>query len=114
MKIVALVKQTFTTEAKIKLDDSGKIAEAGVKKVVNPYDEFGVEEAILLKEAGKAEHLTVVTLGPPTAQEASRQCLAMGADDAILIDNTGKEDLDDVAVAESIAAVLKGLEFDLL
>ncbi|MCA9449023.1 MAG: electron transfer flavoprotein subunit beta/FixA family protein [Candidatus Omnitrophica bacterium] len=114
MKIVALVKQTFTTEAKIKLDESGKIADAGVKKVVNPYDEFGVEEAILLKEAGKADHITVVTLGPPTAQESSRQCLAMGADDAILIDNTGHDDLDDVAVAESIAAVLKGLEFDLL
>ncbi len=114
MKIVALAKQTFTTEAKIALDGSGKISDAGVKKVVNPYDEFGVEEAILLKEAGKAEKLTVVTLGPPTSQDASRQCLAMGADEAILIDNTGHEELDDSAIAEAIASVLKGLEFDLL
>jgi len=114
MKVVALVKQTFTTEAKIALDGSGKIADAGVKKVVNPYDEFGVEEAILLQEAGKAEKVTVLTYGPPEAQEASRQCLAMGADEAILIENTGHEDLDPASVAQVLAATLKNLDFDLL
>lgn len=114
MKVVALVKQTFTTEARIGLDPSGKIAEAGVKKVVNPYDEFGVEEAILLQEAGKAEKVTVVTFGPPESQEASRQCLAMGADDAVWIDSTGHEELDPAAIAEILASALKPLEFDLL
>lgn len=114
MKVVALVKQTFTTEARINLDSSGKITDSGVKKVLNPYDEFGVEEAILLQEAGKAEKVTVVTFGPPDAQEASRQCLAMGADEAILIDSTGHEDLDPAAIAKILAAAVKPLEFDLL
>jgi electron transfer flavoprotein beta subunit len=114
MKIAVLMKQTFTTEARIGLDASGGIADDKVKKVVNPYDEFAVEEAVALVEAGKAEYITLVTVGTEEAQDSMRQCLAMGADEGILIDASGLDETDSAVVAELLAAALKGVEFDLL
>ncbi len=81
MRIVVTVKQTFTTEAKIVIDN-GAVSDKGVKYIVNPYDEFAVEEAIKAREAGVAHEVAVLTVGPPRANEALRQCLAMGADSA--------------------------------
>jgi len=114
MKIAVLVKQTFATEARIVLDDAGGISDAKVKKVVNPYDEFAVEEAIQLREKGVAEKVTVVTLGPDSAADASRHCLAMGADEAVLIDSSEIEMNDSAAVSQVLAAALREIEFDLL
>ncbi len=81
MKIVVSIKQTFTTEARIAIEN-GAISDKGIKYIVNPYDEFAVEEAIKVREAGKATEVIVVTIGPERANEALRQCLAMGADTA--------------------------------
>lgn len=114
MRIAVLVKQTFSTDARIELDGSGKIQGDKVKKVVNPYDEFAVEEAILLKERGLAENVTTFTFGPPSAQETIRQCLAMGADESILIDNTGCEEADSSIVAAILAAAIQASGFDLV
>jgi electron transfer flavoprotein beta subunit len=58
---------------------------ANVKMSMNPFDEIAVEEAIRLKEAGKAEEIVVVSIGPAQAQETLRTALAMGADRAILV-----------------------------
>ncbi|MCA9231071.1 MAG: electron transfer flavoprotein subunit beta/FixA family protein [Planctomycetales bacterium] len=114
MRLIVLVKQTLTTEARIALNDSGGIEDAKIKKVVNPYDEFAVEEAVQLREKGVAEHVTVVTVGPESAVEASRHCLAMGADEAVRIDDSEIESTDSFSVAEVLGAALKGMEFDLL
>lgn len=79
MKIVVTIKQTFTTEARINLE-GGAVSDKGVKYIVNAYDEFALEEAIKAREAGSASEVAVLTLGPERAQDALRQCLAMGAD----------------------------------
>ncbi len=84
MKIVVTIKQTFTTEAKIAVD-GGAISDKGIKQIVNPYDEFAVEQAIKIKESGGAEEVVVLTIGPERAGEALRQCLAMGADAAFRV-----------------------------
>lgn len=85
MKIVALIKSVPDTEAKIKINaDASGIDEQGIKYVMNPYDEFAVEQALLVKEkVGGDTTVTVVALGPDRAVEALRTALAMGADDAI-------------------------------
>lgn len=114
MRVAVLVKQTFATEARIELDDSGHPSEVRVKKVVNPYDEFAVEEAIQLVEKGIATKVTLVSLGPPESQEALRQCLAMGADEAVLIDSTGLDTRDAEVTATVLAHFLKPKDFSLI
>lgn len=107
MKIFVCIKQVPDTETKIKLKpDASGIDPAGVKWVMNPYDEFAVEEALKLKEGGKATNVTVVSLGPKTrVVDTLRTALAMGADDAIVID--APEDLDTMATAKALAAAIK-------
>ncbi len=116
MKVFVCIKQVPDTETKIKLKaDASGIDPAGVKWVMNPYDEFAVEEAIKMKEGGKATNVTVVSLGPKTrVVESLRTALAMGADDAIVID--GPEDLDPSATAKALAGAIKaeGGEFKLV
>jgi len=106
MKIFVCVKQVPDTETKIKLKaDAGGIETAGVKWVMNPYDEFAVEEALKLREAGKATHVTVVGLGPKgRVIDSLRTALAMGADDAIVID--ANEDVDVATTAKGLAAAI--------
>jgi electron transfer flavoprotein beta subunit len=112
MKIYVCIKQVPDTETKIKLKaDAGGIDPAGVKWVMNPYDEFAVEEALKLKEAGKAANVTVLSLGPKgRVIESLRTALAMGADDAIVID--APEDLDPSATAKALAGAIKAEEGD--
>lgn len=107
MKVFVCIKQVPDTETKIKLKaDASGIDPAGVKWVMNPYDEFAVEEAIKTKEAGKATNVTVLTLGPKARiVDALRTALAMGADDAIVID--APEDFDPSATAKALAAAIK-------
>src|SRR5688572_1574654 len=104
MKVFVCIKQVPDTETKIKLKpDASGIDSTGVKWVMNPYDEFAVEEAIKMKEAGKASNVTVLSLGPKArVVEALRTALAMGADDAIVID--APEELDALATAKALAA----------
>ena len=93
MNIIVLLKQTFDTEEKIVIQD-GQIVEDGPEYVINPYDEYAVEEAVKLKETQGAE-VTVVTLGPPRVESALRTALAMGADKAILIEDDESLNLDE-------------------
>jgi electron transfer flavoprotein beta subunit len=117
LKILCLVKQTFATDAKIGLNASGGIDDAGAKFVPNPYDEFGVEQAIQLKEAGQAESVTILTFGAEAAvSESVRKALAFDADDAIIVDpgSVGAEDLDASVRAAALAAAAKKRGFDLI
>jgi len=86
MKILVPIKRVvdYNVKIRIKPDGSG-VDTANVKMSMNPFDEIAVEEAIRLKEAGKAEEIVVVSIGPQKAQETLRTALAMGADRAILI-----------------------------
>ncbi|CAG7657865.1 electron transfer flavoprotein subunit beta/FixA family protein [Paenibacillus allorhizosphaerae] len=87
MNIYVLLKQTFDTEEKVVLADGG-IAEDGAKFIINPYDEYAVEEAIRQKEQHGGS-VTVVSVGPERCAEALRTALAMGADEAVLISGDG-------------------------
>ncbi len=113
MNIVVCIKQTFDTEAKIALDSQGKIDSKGVNLIINPYDEFAIEEGIRLKEQLGGE-VTVVSLGGDRAQEALRTALAMGADKALLVSDPSLEEVDEWVAAEVLAKAVEGLSCDLL
>jgi electron transfer flavoprotein beta subunit len=107
MKIFVCIKQVPDTETRIqiKADKSG-IEETGVKWVMNPYDEYAVEEALKLKEAKGAGSVSVITIGPKSrATEALRTAMAMGADDGIVIDTS--ETLDTYWTAKALAGVIQ-------
>lgn len=111
MNILVLIKQTFDTEERITVVD-GKVKEDGVRFVINPYDEYAIEEAIRIKEEHDAQ-VTVVTLGPERAEEALRTALAMGADEAILADDAALFG-DEYTAAQVLAAIAKQGQYDLI
>lgn len=112
MNIVACIKQTFDTEAKIVIDN-GQVSNQGVNLIVNPYDEYAVEEAIRLKEKNGGE-VVVVSVGGDKTQEALRYCLAMGADRAVLIQDPALENADNISCAVALAKQLSQMEYDLV
>lgn len=113
MKIAVLLKQTFDTEATITLDSKGQINRQGVKLIINPYDEFAVEEALRLKEKHGGE-VTVISAGRPEIQEALLQALAMGADKAVMVTDDALADCDEYTAAVVLSKALGVLEFDLV
>jgi electron transfer flavoprotein beta subunit len=105
MNILVCVKQVPDTETKIKLGGSG-IDTAGIKWIMNPYDEFAVEEALKLKAAKPDTQVHVLTVGPKSrVVDALRTALAMGADEATVVD--APETLDSFNVAKAIANASK-------
>ncbi|PKN78636.1 MAG: electron transfer flavoprotein subunit beta [Deltaproteobacteria bacterium HGW-Deltaproteobacteria-1] len=114
MNIIACVKQVPDTEAqiKVKADGSG-IEEGQIKWVMNPYDEFGVEEALKLKEKNGGD-VTIVCLGPARAMETIRTALAMGADKGVHICDPAFDNADAFVVANALAAVIKTLPHDII
>ncbi len=114
MNIIALVKQVPDTETIIKIaPDKKSIVTEGIKWIINPYDEFGIEEAIRTKEKFGGQ-VTVIGLGPQRVTEALRTALAMGADKAIHINDPALEGSDSLTVAKALAAVIKGMEYDII
>ncbi len=105
MKILVPVKRVidYNVKPRVKSDGSG-VDLANVKMSMNPFDEISVEEAIRLKEAGKAEEIVAVSVGPAKAQETLRTALAMGADRAILIETD--DEVEPLAVAKLLKAVV--------
>jgi len=115
VKIVTLVKQVPDTETKIKLlADASGIDEEGIKWVMNPYDEYAVEEALKIKEKLGEGEVVVLCLGPDRALETIRTALAMGADRAIHLSEDAFSGGDALSVAKALAAALKKEEFDLV
>lgn len=115
MNFLVCLKQTFDTEEKIVLKD-GQVSEEAVEFIINPYDEYAVEEAIRLKEKHGGE-ITVLTVGPDRAEQALRTALAMGADKAVLVDTEELEqELDEHSIAHLIHAAIQeqDTEFDLI
>ena len=117
MDIVVCVKRVPATDSKIKVGADGKsIDPAGIEFVLNPYDEFAVEEAIKTREALGSGSVTVITLGTGDSQKELRTCLAMGADKAVLLDASGLPgggaSLDACATARIVADHVKGIPHD--
>jgi electron transfer flavoprotein beta subunit len=104
MKILVPVKRVVDYNVKIRVKPDGSGVDlANVKMSMNPFDEISVEEALRLKEAGKAEEVIVVSIGPAKAEETLRTALAMGADRAILVET------DDAVEPLTVAKILKGV-----
>ena len=95
MKILVTVKRVvdYNVKIRVKADGSG-VELANVKMSMNPFDEISVEEALRLKEAGKASEVVVVSVGPAKAEETLRTALAMGADRAILVETEDQVETD--------------------
>ena len=114
MNIIVCLKQVPDTEIQIRIASDGRsIVQDDIKWVMNPYDEFGVEEALKLKEKFGGE-VTVVGLGPKRVTESIRTALAMGADKGVLINDPALEGSDSLGTAKALAAVIKDLEYDLI
>jgi len=113
MNIVVCVKQTFDTEAKIVLDGGGMIDVTGVKLVINPYDEFAIEEALRLKEKFGGE-ITLVSMGGERVQEALRTGFAMGADKGVLVIDPAIENPDEWVSAEVLAKAISQIPYDII
>ncbi|WP_010651087.1 electron transfer flavoprotein subunit beta/FixA family protein [Oceanobacillus massiliensis] len=113
MNIYVLLKKTFDTEEKISVSD-GKIEDDGVEFIINPYDEYAIEEAINQRDIHGGE-VTVITIGDEDSEKQLRTALAMGADKAVLV-NT-EEDLeegDQYTTAKILAAYLDDKNADLI
>ena len=104
MKVLVAVKRVvdYNVKIRVKADGSG-VELANVKMSMNPFDEIAVEEAVRLKEAGKATEIIAVSIGPQQAQETIRTALAMGADRGILVKT------DEQTEPLGVAKVLKGV-----
>ena len=115
MNVAVIMKQVPDTEALIKVapDGSGYVKE-GVKFVMNPYDEFGVEEALKNKESAGASSVTIISMGPERTVEAIRTGLAMGADKGVLLKIGDDEYTDAMGVATALADELKAGDFKLI
>ena len=106
MKVLVPVKRVVDYNVKVRVKSDGTGVElANVKMSMNPFDEIAVEEALRLKEAGKATEVVVVSIGPAQASETIRTALAMGADRGILVKAEGN--VEPLAVAKILKAVVE-------
>ncbi len=110
MKIVVYVSQTLDTEARVSVSSGGdSINTEDVKWILNPYDEFAVEEALRTREKLGGE-VIIATAGPARAIEAVRQALAMGADSGLHIKDEGFAETDNYTLAKVAASEIKKIE----
>ena len=113
MNIFVLMKKTFDTEDKIVISD-GEIEDDGAEYIINPYDEYAIEEAIVQRDTHGGE-VTVVTVGDEESEKQLRTALAMGADKAVLINvEDDLEEGDAYSTAKILEAFLEEEEPDLI
>jgi len=116
MKIAVCVKQVPDSETRINL--SGPVTEldqSSFTRVLNPYDAYAVEEAVRIKEAREGVEITAITVGPDTVKETlKKDCLAVGCDKAVIINDPALTGADPAAVATVLTAALKRDQFDLV
>lgn len=113
LKIIVCIRRVPDTATRIKIAPDGKsIENADLEYVINPYEEYALEQAVQLKEKHGGE-VTVLTLGPERSTQMIQKALALGADNAILLKTTDFPD-DPSAMARALAAELKNHQFDIL
>lgn len=113
MNIIVCVKQVLDTAAKIKVKE-GRVDAESIPKILNPYDEFAVEEALRIKEKIPDTEVTIISLGPESFRDVLRTALAMGADKAVHLLDPAFQGLDNLGVARSLALAIRSLSFDLI
>ncbi|QSX04732.1 electron transfer flavoprotein subunit beta/FixA family protein [Sedimentibacter sp. zth1] len=113
MNIVVCVKQVPDT-TEVKLDPkTNTLIRDGVPSIINPDDKAGLEAALKIKDEIGA-HVTAISMGPPQADVALREALAMGADEAVLVSDRAFGGADTWATSTTIAAAIKNLDYDLI
>lgn len=115
MKIIVCVKQVPDTN-EVKIDPvKGTLIREGVPSILNHDDANALEEALRIKDHDPDTHITVITMGPPQAKETLQECIAMGADDAVLLSDRALGGSDTWATSNAIAAGIRKLgEYDLI
>ena len=114
MNILVCLKQVPDTETQIKIAPDGmSIATDNIKWIINPYDEYAVEEALRLREKFGGE-VTIIGVGPQRVTESIRTALAMGADKGILVDDPAITGSDSLGIARVLSAVIKDLDYDII
>ena len=116
MKIAVCVKQVPDSETRIKLaGPAPELDESGFTRVLNPYDAYAVEEAVRIKESREGVEITAITIGPDTVKETiKKDCLAVGCDKAVIVNDPALKGADNAAVATVLAAALARDAFDLI
>lgn len=113
MNIVVCIKQVPDT-TEVKIDPvSGTLIREGIPSIINPDDKSGLEAALILKASNNAK-VTVLSMGPPQADLALREALAMGADEAILLSDRAFGGADTWATSSTLAAAIRKLDYDLI
>ena len=112
MKIYVLMKRTFDTEEKIVIQNN-EIIDESAQFIINPYDEYAIEEAIQLRDKHGGE-VTVITVGEQETERELRLALAMGVDKAVLINSEDLEEWDALSTATIIATYLKDQQVDII
>lgn len=112
MKIVVCIKQVPATGADKRYSDDLTLDRTGVEAIINPLDEYAIEQALRLVDDGSVESVTYLSMGPEQAAEALRRALAMGGDDAVLVTDPGLAGADEWATAKVLAAALDKLAPD--
>lgn len=114
MKIAVCISQVPDTATRIKIgSDQKSIDPSGVTYIINPYDEFAIEEALKTKEKiGGDSQVYVISVGDDTVKETLRKALAMGADEAILLKSSGYK--DSIAIAKALSEEIKTLGCELV
>ncbi|MGB9301199.1 MAG: electron transfer flavoprotein subunit beta/FixA family protein [Anaerolineae bacterium] len=113
MHVVICVKQVPDTETKIKVKD-GQVDHAETKYVVNPYDEYAIEEGLRVKERLGDSKITLLSTGPERAKDALKSGLAVGADEAIHLVDEAFEGSDPYATALILSRALQKLDYDIV
>jgi electron transfer flavoprotein beta subunit len=112
VNIVVCIKQVPATGADKRYTDDLRLDRAGVEAIINPLDEYAIEQALRLVDAGAVERVTYLSMGPEQAAEALRRALAMGGDDAVLVTDPALAGADEWGTAKVLAAALDKLAPD--
>ena len=110
MKVVVSIKQTPSTTAVLVVDNSGNVSwddPGGKPNVLNPWDEYTVEEGVRLKENHGASDVIALTVGDEDSKDALKTCLAMACTEAILVSEPALQGLDTLGTARTIAAAIQ-------
>ncbi len=113
MNVVVCVKQVPDTTARKEFLPDNRINRAAVENVINPFDEYAIEEALRLKES-QGGSVTILTMGPPSAEDSIRKALAMGADSGVLVTDPALEGSDAWSTALVLSRALARLDYDLV
>ena len=115
MIAIVCIKQVAETPNQVEWDEATQVLNIDkATKILNPFDQFAVEEAIRMREQDGGK-VVVLAMGPERTKEAMRECLAMGADDAVLLDHAAFEGADGRATARALAAAIQKIgAFDVI